>query len=252
MTVSQLARVRSAHLRPGATSAAGTSPVARSPGSSPASPSGARACRSSSRAIPRRMLWSARTTSPSRPIRTPAAYSSAPRRISSASAPASATIRRPSTAGGLGETRLVDEERRLLLRPGDDPLGLLPGPLEDALALGVDAAGRGHLLRDGVAELVDELEGGRLVDDDVVRQGQLPAVREHRLEALDEEHDVDGSALLADGRRAARPVPAIIDAAPARSRPSATPGSSPGTRSSTRGRIRRLMRQRPGRASRPA
>ncbi|HEU4672560.1 MAG TPA: hypothetical protein VFS32_06665 [Candidatus Limnocylindrales bacterium] len=97
--------------------------------------------------------------------------------------------------GGLGEATLVDEEGRLLLGPGDDPLGLLLGLVEDPLALGIDPLRGPNLLGDRRPKLVDEPEGRVLVDDDVVRQRQLLAVREERLEALDEEDDVDRSAL---------------------------------------------------------
>src|SRR4029078_4358692 len=93
--------------------------------------------------------------------------------------------------GLLGEPPLVDEERGLLLGTGDDPLRLLLGLLDDPLALGVDPFRRAALFGDGDTELVDEAERGRLVDDDVVRQGKLLAVRDDRLEALHEEDDVD-------------------------------------------------------------
>jgi hypothetical protein len=99
----------------------------------------------------------------------------------------------PSTLGLglLGEPPLVDEERGLLLGAGDDPLRLLLGLLDDPLALGVDALRGPDLLRDGDAELVDEAERGRLIDDDVVRQRELLAVRDDRLKAFDKEDDVD-------------------------------------------------------------
>jgi hypothetical protein len=93
--------------------------------------------------------------------------------------------------GLLGETTLVDEERSLLLGTGDDPLRLFLGLLDDPLALGVDPLRGADLLGDGDPELVDEAERRRLVDDDVVRQGELLAVRDDRLEALDKEDDVD-------------------------------------------------------------
>ena len=143
------------------------------------------------------MLWSVLTTSPSRPTRTPTAYSSAPRRISSASRWASPMISRLCGVGRLGQAALVDEEGRLLLRPGDDPLGLFLGLLDDPLALRVDPLGGADLLGDGDAQLVDEAERRVLVDHDVRRQRQLLAVGDERFEALDEEDDVDRSALQA-------------------------------------------------------
>jgi hypothetical protein len=97
--------------------------------------------------------------------------------------------------GLLSKAPFVDEERRLLLGAGDDPLGLFLGLLDDPLALGVDPFRGADFLRDGDAQLVDEAECCGLVDDDVVRQGEAPAVRDDRLEALDEENDVDRSAL---------------------------------------------------------
>jgi hypothetical protein len=95
--------------------------------------------------------------------------------------------------GGLGEAPLVDEERRLLLRATDDSLGFLLRLVDDPLALGVDPLRGTDLLGDGGPKLVDEAERRVLVDDDVARERQLLAVREQRLEALDEEDDVDRS-----------------------------------------------------------
>ena len=99
--------------------------------------------------------------------------------------------------GLLGQPALVDQEGRLLLGLGDDPLGLVLGLLDDPLALGVDPLGGADLFGDGDAQLVDEPERRVLVDDDVGRERQLLAVRDQRLEALDEEDDVDRSALPA-------------------------------------------------------
>ena len=113
-------------------------------------------------------------------------------------------------AVGLGDDLAGSAPRRPAVRPRssmrnaacswalrDDPLGLVLGLLDDPLALGVDPLGRADLLGDGDPQLVDEPEGRVLVDDDVGRQRQLLAVRDERLEALDEEDDVDRSALLA-------------------------------------------------------
>ena len=91
----------------------------------------------------------------------------------------------------------------MLLGTGDDPLRFLLGLFDDPLALGVDPLRRANLLGDGDPELVDEPEGSRLVDDDVVRQWQPPAVRDDRLEALDEEDDVDRSGLRWQSARVA-------------------------------------------------
>ncbi len=99
--------------------------------------------------------------------------------------------------GRLGQATLVDQERGLLLGLRDDPLGLLLGLLDDPLALGVDALRSADLLGDGDAKLVDETERRVLVDDDVVRQREFLAVRDQRLEALDEEDDVDAECLPA-------------------------------------------------------
>ena len=104
-------------------------------------------------------------------------------------------IRRLSASACCGEAALVDQEGGLLLGPGDDPLGLLLGLLDDPLALGVDPLRRADLLGHGDTQLIDEAERGGLVDHDVVRQGELLAVRDDRLEALDEEDDVDRRAL---------------------------------------------------------
>jgi hypothetical protein len=97
--------------------------------------------------------------------------------------------------GLLGEAALVDQEGGLLLGAGDDALRLLLGLLDDALALGIDPFGGADFFRDGDAQLVDQPEGGSLVDDDVRREGQLAAIGDDRFEALDKENDVDRSAL---------------------------------------------------------
>jgi hypothetical protein len=109
--------------------------------------------------------------------------------------------------GLLGEAPLVDQEGGLLLRPGDDPLGLFLGLLDDPLALGVDPLRRPDLLGDRDPQLVDQAERRCLVDDDVVRQWQPLAVRDDRLEALDEEDDVRRRALRASVRRRRRDSP---------------------------------------------
>jgi hypothetical protein len=106
--------------------------------------------------------------------------------------------------GRLGQAPLVDEERRLLLGLGDDPLRLVLGLLDDPLALGVDALRRADLLGDGDAQFVDEAQCGILVDDDIGRQRQFLPVGDERLKALDEEDDVDLSALPARGSRPGR------------------------------------------------
>jgi hypothetical protein len=93
--------------------------------------------------------------------------------------------------GRLGQAALVDEERRLFLGAADDALCFFLGFLDDAFALGVDPLRGANLFGDGDAELVDEPEGRVLVDDNVRRERQLLAVGDQRLEALDEEDDVD-------------------------------------------------------------
>jgi len=99
--------------------------------------------------------------------------------------------------GRLGQATFVDEEGRLLLGSPDDPLCLFLRLLDDALALGIDPLGGADLFGDGDTELIDESEGGVLVDDNVRRERQLLAVGDQRLEALDEEDDVDRSSLPA-------------------------------------------------------
>ena len=159
------------------------------PGRRPRARASAR--RSSSIAMPFLMLCSVLTTSPSRPTSTPTAYSSAPRRISSASAWASVDDLAAQCLRGLRQPALVDQEGRLLLGLGDDPLGLILGLLDDPLALGVDPLGRPDLFRHGDPQLVDEPQRGVLIEHHVGRERQLLAVGDQRLEALDEEDDVD-------------------------------------------------------------
>ncbi len=178
------------------------SSMARSPPSawpSPVPSSDAR--RPSRRSIPFRMLSSVLVTSASRPTSTPTAYSSAPLRMSSASSVGVADDHPALRLGRLGQATLVDQEGGLLLGPGDDPLGFVLCLLDDPLALGVDAFGRADLFGDGDAQLIDEAEGRVLVDHDVRRQRQLLAVGDQRFEALDEEDDVDRSALQAGEAR---------------------------------------------------
>ena len=139
--------------------------------------------------------------------------------------------------GGLGQPTLVDQERGLLLGPPDHPLGLFLGFLDDPLALGVDALGGTDLFGDGDPQFVDEAERGVLVDHDVGRQRQLLAVRDQRLEALDEEDDVDRSALQRGpaGRRPLRAsVRAIMARAGAVSVPSGSGEGAPAGRSPRR------------------
>ena len=130
--------------------------------------------------------------SPSRRMRTPAAYSSAPRRTSRASSWAliedlgRALLRCPD------ELSLLEHLDRLLLRTGDDRVTLLAGALGDPPGLLGDPARLAHLLRHGDAQLVDQLEQRGLVEDDVVREGQLLAGGDQRLQPFDEEDDVRG------------------------------------------------------------
>ncbi len=91
---------------------------------------------------------------------------------------------------GLGQPAFVDQECRLLLGLRDDPFSLFLRLLDDPLALGIDPLRRADLFGDRDPELVDEAERRVLVDDDVGRQRQFLAVRDERLEALDEEDDV--------------------------------------------------------------
>ena len=130
--------------------------------------------------------------------------------------------------GLLGQPAFVDEKRGLLLGTGDDPLRLLLGLLDDPLAFGVDPLRRADLFGDGDSELVDEAERGRLVDDDVVRQRKLLAVRDDRLEALDEEDDVDRRALRGIDRspaaRSGRAAWASAGLSHARTAPEASAG----------------------------
>jgi hypothetical protein len=53
-----------------------------------------------------------------------------------------------------------------------------------------------NLFGHGRTQIVDEVERRLAVNDDVARERQRPAVGDQRLEALDEEDDVQGSAPL--------------------------------------------------------
>jgi hypothetical protein len=136
--------------------------------------------------------------------------------------------------GRLGQATFVDEEGRLLLGSPDDPLCLFLRLLDDALALGIDPLGGADLFGDGDTELIDESEGGVLVDDNVRRERQLLAVGDQRLEALDEKDDVDRSALQAARLGSLRLSGSIargrsvsVPRRPFEERRSPVPGSSP-------------------------
>ena len=122
------------------------------------------------------------------------AYSSAPRRISSASRWPSAMISCDDLCGA-GQLALLDQESGLLLGTREDALRLLLGALDDALGLLVDALGRADLFGHRDAELVEQIEGSRLVDDHVARQRHVAAAGDHALELFDEKNDVDGTGL---------------------------------------------------------
>ena len=90
------------------------------------------------------------------------------------------------------ELALLEHLDRLLLRPGDDRVALLAGALGDPPGLLGDPARLADLFRHGDAQLVDQLEERGLVEDDVVREGQLLAGGDQRLQTFDEEDDVRG------------------------------------------------------------
>ena len=87
---------------------------------------------------------------------------------------------------------LIEHLDGLLLGSGDDRVTLLAGALGDPPGFLGDPARLAHLFRHGDAELVDQLEQRGLVEDDVVREGQLLAGGDQRLQAFDEENDVRG------------------------------------------------------------
>ena len=147
--------------------------------------------------MPFLMLWSVLTTSPSSPTRTLDRVLVGTAADLVGVAVGVGDDLAALGVGRLGEAALVDQEGGLLLGLRDDPLGLLLCLLDDPLAFGVDPLGGADLLGDGDAQLVDETERRVLVDDDVGRERQLLAVGDERFEALDEEDDVDRSALQA-------------------------------------------------------
>ena len=135
--------------------------------------------------------------------------------------------------GGANELTLLEHLDRLLLGPGDDRVTLLARTLGDPSGLLGDAARLADLLGHGDAELIDQLEERGLVEHDVVREGQLLAGGDQRLQSFDEEDDVRGRdppwlAIIRVGRAAfarsapRQPAPA---ASPSRPRRSARPPS---------------------------
>jgi len=99
--------------------------------------------------------------------------------------------------GRTHELTLLEHLRSLLLGSRDDRVALVTGALGDATGFFGDASRLPNLVRHRRPELVDQLEYGRLVEHDVVRQGQALAGRHQRFEPLDQEDDVRGAPLLA-------------------------------------------------------
>src|SRR5688500_9739177 len=92
---------------------------------------------------------------------------------------------------GLPQDRLVlQEKRRLFLRGADDLLGFFARLRKHAVALLVDAPRLPHLFGYGDAELVDDVEDRRLLEDDLARHGDFACVDDERFEAFHEELNV--------------------------------------------------------------
>src|SRR5438876_1940782 len=92
---------------------------------------------------------------------------------------------------GFSEDRLVlQQDRCLLLGRADDLLALFAGLLHHAVALLHDPARLLHLFGDRDAHLIDEVEKGGLLQDDLAAQGNFLAVDDERFQPLDEELDV--------------------------------------------------------------
>jgi hypothetical protein len=89
-----------------------------------------------------------------------------------------------------GQFAFLDEVRGLLLGTGEDLFRLFAGLLEQTLDLGVDAFGVPYFFGDGHAQLVDQIECIRLIDDDAAGQGKLSAAGDLLFEFLDQEDDV--------------------------------------------------------------
>src|SRR5438477_543738 len=113
----------------------------------------------------------------------------------------------------VAQDRLVlKEDRCLLLCRADDLLGLLASLLHDALALLHDPARLLHLVGDRDAHLVDEIEHGGLLEDDLAGHGQLARVDGERFQPLDEELDVhryppaEASSLYWSSRSVSSPI----------------------------------------------
>ena len=87
---------------------------------------------------------------------------------------------------------LLEHLGGLLLGPSDHRVPLLAGAIGDAARLLGDPLRLADLIGYRDAQLVDELEHGRLLEHDVVRERQLLAGRDQALQTLDEEDDVRG------------------------------------------------------------
>ena len=107
---------------------------------------------------------------------------------------------------GARQLALLDQECGLLLGTCQDALRLLLGALDDALRFVVDALRLAHLLGHGNAQLIEQVERTRLVDDHVARQRHGAAARDQPFELFDQKDDVDESRLRARAGRSVHPL----------------------------------------------
>ena len=151
--------------------------------------------RSSRSEMPFLMLWSVLTTSPSSPTRTLTAYSSAPRRTSSAPSCASPMIRRLSASACWVSPRssirnaACSWARATIRSASSWAFSMIRSPSElirFAARTSSGTATRSSSMRPSAAAWSMTT---------LFVEGKAPAVRDDRLEALDEEDDVDRSGL---------------------------------------------------------
>src|ERR1700687_489764 len=91
----------------------------------------------------------------------------------------------------VAQDRLVlQEQGRLLVRRADDLFGHVSRFAEHAVSLLIDAACLPHLFRDGDPELVDEIQHGRLLEDDLTGHRHLAGVHDQGFKPFHEELDV--------------------------------------------------------------
>src|SRR2546426_6802666 len=89
---------------------------------------------------------------------------------------------------------VLEQPRALLLRRSDDVLGFIASALDEPIAFLVDATRLPDLFGDGGAHLIDEIQGGSLLQDDLAGHRDLATVDHESFEPLEQKLDVHSNA----------------------------------------------------------